>query len=80
MFKARLFKELCQLIVRHCPNYSAQAYARAGVHMDDESDINAQIPYILRHLHHWRGERAKFVKMSLWAMLPRRSTPMRRAA
>jgi hypothetical protein len=65
MLKVQLFHWLCQEIARHCPNSTAQTYARAGLSCYTDDEIKAQAPYILVNMTHWRGDRAKHCKMTL---------------
>lgn len=64
--KVQLFHWTCQNIIRHCPNSYARAYAMIGIEKcHTEREVKAQIPYILSNMSHWRGDRAKDIKLIL---------------
>ena len=66
----REFKEACNKImdIETKPgamlNYG-KAYAKAGLGLFTEKEIQVQIPYILSNLSTWKGEEAKKVKTTL---------------
>jgi hypothetical protein len=64
--RVQMFHWVCQNVIRYCPNSYAQAYAKIGIDKcHNETDIKAQIPYILGNMSYWRGDRAKELKLML---------------
>lgn len=63
-----IFHNLCRLVMRHCPNAYACAYAARGLELVDEDEIRAQVPYILLNMTHWQGDRARDIKLALRAI------------
>lgn len=59
------FNEACRMVIDHCPNRYAKAYAQAGAGMNQEHEQKVQALYILNNMSHWRGDLAREVRTFL---------------
>ena len=59
------FRYVCKLVINYCPGEYAKAYARRGMDMITDQEINAQCLYILSNMRSWRGPLATMARDGL---------------
>jgi hypothetical protein len=59
------FRTCCNLVIEHCTDRYALAFAKAGLKFDGYHEIRSQALYIVANLNTWRGETARNTKKIL---------------
>lgn len=59
------FHLCCNNVIMYCSNRYAISYAKAGLLLSEEEEVQTQALYILHNIQYWRGEYASNTRQAL---------------